>query len=600
MKVRDRDLLLGLHMQKSYFRKFIRKINIIYTYKMSFGLEIFFNLFVSTIICAFSILGGELDYPGNDDTFRNLISVGAFGNKYNYYLPYSNVLYGVPIMILNRILPAINWYYWVMIGISVISISFVCTIVFEDLAFPLSSFGCVMVNILLSRDYYVAVQFTKAASLWFICGAIIIIVSIAKNKRLWIIGSVLVLLGVMCRDSCAKMLLPFATWLAVFFIRSTWLKSFHHELIVKNVIKNSSVVLISIVVLIVSERVFLNNNPLWQSYWKYENANALVIDRGMHLSYDHDSEAYARIETDENDLKLYSAWQFGDIDFYSVDWLTQVKNIESKYNDRSLRINKEVLTMPFTMILDTVFGNGGSSRWLIISALGATFLISFIGKTIDKIYALGNVVGIYGVYWYFSCINRFMWRVECGIFVAVLLFAMIYIKYSVDCKIDGSLKMTIIHEKTISMLALIATAVILSICCAINVYNWRYVKDKCIVEREADITGRLENFVASEDNFYILTDFYVTNNPMSITKAKYENLYENSAYAGNWTFPSPVMMQSLQNRGYSNPMRALVDNDVYLHATNQKIAEMIRKHLQKVLNKELTLSEIDKELYSIR
>ena len=588
-------------MQNDYFRRCIHSIKKIYAYKMTFWKGVLFNIFISTVICAFSILGGELDYPGNDDTFRNLISVGAFGNQYNYYLPYSNVLYGIPIMALNRLVPSINWYYWVMIGISVFSISIVCAIVCDNLVFPLSSCACVLVNILLSRDYYVAVQFTKVASLWFVCGAMIMIVSIVKNKNIWKIGCILILFGIMCRDSCAKMLLPFVTLFAIFFTYKAWNTSIYHEQIVKKIIKQLSILLIALMMLIVSEWFFLNRNQSWKSYWDYENANALVIDRGMNLSYEHNPEAYSRIETDDNDLKLYSKWQFGDSDFYSVDWLTQVKKIESEYNDRSLRINQDVLTIPFVMILDTIIGNGGSSRWLVISALASVLFILVIGKMPDKIYALGNVVGIYGVYWYFSCINRFMWRVECGIFVAVLLSALFYIRYSIELKIDEYLKIDPIHGKKISrVLALVTTSVILIFCCVINVYNWRYVKDKAIVAREADITGRLENFVASNENFYILTDFYVTNNPMSITRAKYENLYENSAYAGNWTFPSPAMMDSLQKRGYSNPMRALMDKNVYLHATNPEIAEMIRKHLQKVLDKELSLSEINNELYSIR
>ena len=138
-------------------------VNRVCSYKMTFKIKMIFNVFISAVICSFSILGGELDYPGNDDTFRNLISVGAFGDKYNYYLPYSNVLYGIPIMVLNRFLPNINWYYWVMICLSVFAISTLCTILFDNLPFSFSLAGSVIVNILFSRDYYVAVQFTKVA-----------------------------------------------------------------------------------------------------------------------------------------------------------------------------------------------------------------------------------------------------------------------------------------------------------------------------------------------------------------------------------------------------------------------------------------------------
>lgn len=575
-------------------------VNRVCSYKMTFKIRMIFNTFISAVICSFSILGGELDYPGNDDTFRNLISVGAFGSQYNYYLPYSNVLYGIPIMVLNRLLPDINWYYWVMICLSVFAISITCAILFDDLPFSFSIAGCVIVNILLSRDYYVAVQFTKVASLWFVCGVLVIITSLIKNHKIWMVGVLYTSLGIMCRDSCAKMLLPFALLFTVFVLSKRWHDKISREIIIKNGTKTLITLLVTISVLIISEHIFLINNKPWQSYWQFENANALVIDRGMHLDYSHNPKAYDELGTDDNDLNLYSKWQFGDIDFYGVEWLSQVKQIESQYNNRSIRLDKNVLVMPFYMIWDTVIGNGGTSRWLVLVAIGCDLLVLIFGRMVDKIYVIGNAIGVYGMYWYFSCINRFMWRVECGIFVAVMLLTLMYIKETTESNPNKQLSLENKYLKRISFLVFVTTAIALSVFCVSGIYNWRYVKEKSIVAHEADITGRLNTFLESKDNYYILTDFYVTNNPMNITKSRYENLYDNSSYVGNWTFPSPVMMQSLQNRGYSNPMRALLNDNVYLYATNYEIADMIRIHLQKVINSALDLSEVDDNLYKLR
>lgn len=574
--------------------------NRVCSYKMTFKMRMIFNVFISAVICSFSILGGELDYPGNDDTFRNLISVGAFGNQYNYYLPYSNVLYGIPIMVLNRLLPSINWYYWGMICLSVFAISISCSILFDDLSFSFSIAGCVIVNILLSRDYYVAVQYTKVASLWFVCGVLVIIFSNIKNSKILMVGVLYTSLGIMCRDTCAKMLLPFALLFTIFLLIKKWNDLSNREIIIKNGAKTFITLLITISILIISEHIFLINNRSWQSYWEYQNANTLVIDRGMHLDYSHNPNAYDELQTDDNDLNLYSNWQYGDIDFYSVEWLSQVKKIESQYNDRSLRIDKNVLVMPFYMIWDTVIGNGGTSRWLVLVAIGCVLLVLIFGRIVDKIYAIGNAIGIYGMYWYFSCVNRFMWRVECGIFIAVMLLTLMYIRETSESSPNKYLSVEDKTYKRISILVFAAAALVLSIFCVMGIYNWRYVKEKSIVAHEADITGRLNTFLESKDNYYILTDFYVTNNPMSITKSKYENLYDNSSYVGNWTFPSPVMMRSLQKKGYSNPMRVLLNDNVYLYSENPEIVEMIRVHLQKVKNIELEVTETDSNLYMIK
>ena len=128
--------------------------------------------------------------------------------------------------------------------------------------------------------------------------------------------------------------------------------------------------------------------------------------------------------------------------------------------------------------------------------------------------------------------------------------------------------------------------------------NWRYVKDKEIVAHEADITGRLYSFNNNADNFYVLTDFYVTNNPMRITKEKYSEIYKNSVYLGNWIIPSPAGLYFAQVHGIDNPMRALVEKEnVLLHANDSDLVDSIARHLTKVLNREIDVEQIEDEIW---
>ena len=550
------------------------------------------NILIGILVFIFSIMGGELDYPGNDDTFRNLISVGAFGTEYNYYLPYSNVLFGIPIYLLNTILPSINWYYWIMIIISILAIASVCMMFYEKASLSLNILGCVVINILLSYDYYVAVQFTKAASLWFTIGSVIILLSVLENDKLWILGFFIMLSGIMCRLNCALMLFSFVflACIAILF-RMRGDKDFIKLL--KRLGTIVSVTLVAFVVLGGAERYFRNNNEGWNDYWRFEGANAQVIDRGMTLDYNHNPVAYDAIMTDENDLRLFSAWQFGDIDFYNVDWLGQVRTIESKFNNRSLRVDSDVLRKPFFMIYDTFIGANWQIKGMFVAIVLMMAAIMLCGTIVDKAFVLCNIIGMYGMYWYFSCINRFMWRVECGIYVGVMLLMLLYIK--IIKPFDS-----IAEKKHLKTVFLISAMAMLGIFSMFSMYNWRYVKNKNIVVHEADITGRLQRFREKPDNFYVLTDFYVTNNPMSITRTKYKGAYQNSSYVGNWTFPSPTLLYYASQRGYTNPMRALVNDNVYLHATNFDLAEALKEHLAKVLDRKLDLEEVDTELWQIR
>lgn len=150
-------------------------------------------------------------------------------------------------------------------------------------------------------------------------------------------------------------------------------------------------------------------------------------------------------------------------------------------------------------------------------------------------------------------------------------------------------KIRVDHGQMISHVVLVTADTLFVLYAGAMAYNFKYVKDERLVAGEADITGRLQEFLSHEENFYLLSDFYVTNNPMSITRGKYAGIYANSAYIGNWIYPSPISMYYAGEYGIENSIRALVLKDnVYLHATDENMAELVRFYLSKVLDAEVT------------
>lgn len=129
-------------------------------------------------------------------------------------------------------------------------------------------------------------------------------------------------------------------------------------------------------------------------------------------------------------------------------------------------------------------------------------------------------------------------------------------------------------------------------------YQWRYVKDKHLVAHEADISGRLETFKENRDSFYLLTDFYVTNNPISITHSKWHNLYSNSCYLGNWITPSPTALYYAHENNIENPMTSLIsDKTVLLYSDSDDTTQMITKHLEKILMHSITTTEVSENTW---
>jgi hypothetical protein len=184
-----------------------------------------------------------------------------------------------------------------------------------------------------------------------------------------------------------------------------------------------------------------------------------------------------------------------------------------------------------------------------------------------------------------------MWRAECGPFIAVAVVELLYLKYFVIKHVGNEHRL---RKKGISIALGLLTLVVALSYSGYMVYNWRYVKDKNIVRNEADITGRLYSFNADEEHFYVLTDFYVTNNPISITKEKYNEIFKNSVYLGNWIIPSPAGLYYAGLNGVDNPMRALVEKDnVLLHVENEETVKSIAEHLSKVLGQEIIAENVE-------
>ena len=546
-------------------------------------------IFITTVImCGFSILGGPLDYAGNDDTFRNLISAGAFGNSCSYYTPYSNVLYGIPAYLLNMIIPQINWYYWIMIALTVLSISASCCICLENCNFIIAEAITIFINIILARDYYIAVQYTKSASLWVIAGFIIIFHSICKENLHWIWGALLFLFGTAERFKCMIMTLPF---IAVFIIVYYLANYKQHNLPkLKVIIKPLITIVLGIIILLVADKSFRTLHPEWNEYLEYDQASVNLRDY-MCLDYMHNPSEYDSINTDENDIALYGNWLFGDTDFYDISWLKKVYSIEQPFNNCKIRLNVNIIQQTFINLFNIPTRNPFESLGPVFLTYILIVFLLFRKSSMDKLFGLGILGSVVMIYWYFACINRYMWRVEIGVFLSAVFLSGFYLS-------KAQQDISHVPSKKTQTLFMCIAVILFGVYSIFMTYQWRYVKDKHIVEHEADISGRLETFMENKDNFYILTDFYVTNNPISLTYAKWNNLYSNSCYLGNWIVPSPAAMHFAQEYDIDNPMTALISQKpVFLHCDSENKRDMIVQHLKKIANHDIEATEFPDNIW---
>ena len=74
------------------------------------------SMFIIALVC------GDISYPGNDDTYLNLISAGGFGIHMSPYMIYSNYLWGLMLHLLYSVLPWVNVYFVVFAMLNVLCI----------------------------------------------------------------------------------------------------------------------------------------------------------------------------------------------------------------------------------------------------------------------------------------------------------------------------------------------------------------------------------------------------------------------------------------------------------------------------------------------
>ncbi|MCR5105382.1 MAG: YfhO family protein, partial [Eubacterium sp.] len=149
--------------------------NKILKYSLTFGICIvFFILF---------IILGYVRYERNDDTGFNTIAAGYMGPN-SERLFFINVIYGYFLKLLYLITNDINWYLWCMLFLSLISVITLCIVLERRInSIIYSVFITVLINVILGKQLYNLLQFTKLASVLMIAGFFVISCTYEENNR---------------------------------------------------------------------------------------------------------------------------------------------------------------------------------------------------------------------------------------------------------------------------------------------------------------------------------------------------------------------------------------------------------------------------------
>ena len=524
---------------------------------------------VSILFLIACLIFGDVYYETNDDSVLNLIAAGAYGEPVAPYMIFSNVCYGYLLNMLYSLIPGINWYFLIVIVLNALGAGIIADMLAgktQSIAKALTvSFA---VNLLLTEDFYLSLQFTKNAAFCFLVGCLLLYKA-WRNGSISLIpcGTWYVLMGVMIRKEACLPVMPFMMLCVAFSLRKTK----RVKLLAAALIP--SVVLVSMV-LIVHEAVYAA--PEWAEYRETFAARYALYDGGGRAYYPEHGEDYARIGLSENDVELMKSYVIMDTDSITADVWQEVGRIISMEQESGYRISLPLIKSMAGAAAETLAEKTLPKVFVILALAGVLLLTKK-----ERIFVLLTILSIAACYWYFACVNRFQWRVELICYLAGSICMAVFLSERAACGHDLSRVFR-------------WTAAVLTVASIAGLVFIRTAHIRRIESRPAgtsDTAQRFEELYAREDVFYLGNDFSVSSPLSRITRTRYGGLYRRYCFLGGWTVPTPTGLYYARQYGIDNPVRSLVTRDDVRLLANEDLAERIRVHLEEVTGKTVTKEE---------
>ena len=519
--------------------------------------------FLYFILC---IVFGVLKYATNDDIIMNLVAAGANGEP-SQYLINNNIVIGYLLKILYGVIPFVNWYLWLYLSFNLLSMISLCVVLTDRLSMKWTVLVTVLVNLILSHDFYTEIQFTQSSTFYGVAGAALILMLMFKEKKsvpVMVFATVLISMGVGARALGVCIMLPFL-FFAVLFYKG--------EFNIKEKAKKAAILFaapfIMAILLQAANFYAYYMNPEWKNYMLWYNIMAEKCDHGNY-NFAWNTEEYINAGFTETDFKILDMWFWGDTDYFTLEKMQTMRKIGQSTRVDKLKFDLETFSGTMTNI--------GNSWKFGVTPIVFLLIVLFSLILLKKKYKLLVVLQalfVFAEYYVLTSSRRIMWRVECGIWLSAFFLTLITLIYS-GCFDDFVAKVnTDKTKKFFGMAAVAASAVVTLIFGAQRVDE--FVNEKgCHIAMEPDFMYHKMAEITERDGFYI-TDIDTIYGDLCGAKnifdidAKYRDMYANVCPIGGWLIPSPIGLYEAHLNEISNPVTALFErDDVYFIGGGEK------------------------------
>ncbi|MBR1478232.1 MAG: hypothetical protein IJ608_09770 [Lachnospiraceae bacterium] len=513
-----------------------------------------------------NVFAGRLWYVANDDFTFNFMTAGAYGD-YGEYMIFINTIYGMFLKLLFKILPSVNWYLFIMLGLNLLSVNALCMCISRRLNICKASVVSLIINLILAKDFYEEVTFTHTALILAIVGLCELVLCLYEFRRLRLaVGIVFVILAGLIRTDAYIMVLPVAGISVLYLI-------YKNKSVSKKMFIYAGIILVPILLGKVDEVIY-QFNPYSRDTMKAINLYRDVFD---HVNFDAEElEIAYQNGFSDAEITLLQNYIIGDTDKFEYGRLKKLRDALYATGRYSIRISRSVLSTVCFYIY-----NRSLEDIRVIAALWIFVLLyaQVCGKKEATILWAGMSAYLIGMYYFFVCWNRVMWKVELGIWLAIIaLFTCV-----MELKSTDTSRVSGIISIIIGIFAMF-----------VYTYNIPFEEIDINAINSSEffdtIHGRNDNYTYVTGVYAL--DSYENMNILTITGA-YKDYFDKICLVGGWDSKMPAMLAKYEEKGIKNPIAELSYRDDLLYAGNDDEADLLVRYLGEVYEEDVGYTVVE-------
>lgn len=551
-------------------------------------------ILVNVLFLASILLFCDIKYEVSDDFVMASIMSGAYGDAPNPHMIFINILWGYLMLPFYYLFPNISWYLIFQLGLILLSFVLVSYMLLKKLNRPMAFLLIVILLTFFADDAYILVQFTKTAMLAVMGGGVVFAWALFedRNWKLKMLAAIVCLAGTLIRFNIIYIAGGF---LLLILIVEFW-KMFWKERKEKNFQKKIVRVIIPGIFVIALafgldnlDSYIYNQDEKYKYFKQYGEARGKIVDAS-----DYGYEAYRteleKIGVSENDYKLMRTWNFADNEVFTLEVMQKTAEIITNYK-KNVEISKEMiledmqtrgitgypifLATAFLVVLTCIFQRKYSLAGFCSAGLGVAYILYFffrervVYRTEYAVFA-GIFLSIL-YFWEEKGMKKWANYVEIGRICAILNVVCLVLQMPLYLP-DRSYQAVTDEDRRFYIDDTFFES-----------WNYDARKYRKNVNKGKPENGLIREIETHKENLYFL-DFHTTMqtlyyewNPFRALPTGY---FDNALYFASVMTNFPEERACMERYGITQPLKELVNDNVYLVDTDAKTLDNKIKFIQ--------------------